>query len=181
VRARSLLPALTAILLAAAGALRAQNGAVDASHPLGSGGTPQTVPPGGGPADGAWRGRALRLELALRIVSRENSADVWEQRAEKPIYVDQSLQLRMVGQNIVIVAIFTPLASPKGGENLVMRAVGQIWTPSEDGGLSYYSSLFAIPLRLGESAVYYPLGSKNEGQDLVEITIRVDEPAPDGR
>jgi hypothetical protein len=179
-RARALLPAIAAILLAA-GTLRAQNGAVDASQSLGRDGKPQSAPTGRGPAEGAWKGRALRLVLALRIVSRENGSDVWEQKAERPIHVDQSLQVRMVGENIVIVVVFTPLASPKGGDNLVMRAVGQIWTPSEDGGLSYYSSLFAIPLRLGESAVYYPLGSKSEGEDQVEIAIIVDEPEPEGK
>jgi hypothetical protein len=161
-KARALRPAIAVFLLAAAMSLRAQNGATDASQSLGRDGTPQAAPNNRGQADGVWKGRALRLGLTLRIVARANGSDVWEQKAERPIYVDQSLQIRMVGENIVIVVVFTPLASLKGGDNLVMRAVGQIWTPSPDGGLSYYSSLFAIPLRLGESAVYYPLGSKSE-------------------
>jgi len=160
--------------LVAAGSATAQG--IDASQPLGPG---RAVP--GAPAAPAFPADALRLTLTCRITSRGDPSDAWEEKAESLIYPNKSLQLRMVGRDIVIVTILTPYESGKGDGTYVMKTIGRIWTKGDDSGLNYYSSLFSIPLKLGEKARYFPLGSKNEGDDVVEIALKLEKAPRDSR
>ena len=68
--------------------------------------------------------------------------------------------------------------TPGEDETVLLVAQGEVWyTRSEDEGMKYYSGMTSIPVALGESALFFPLGvrpKKSEGAFIIEIEITVD-------
>jgi hypothetical protein len=172
---QALIAAALALAVSAA-ALPAQDGAIGASQRSAPGETPSSVAGPEGTLPPELLKVAMRLSLSYRIVSRTNADDVWEAKADKLILPNRTVQLRMVGEDIIIVVQLTPLVGEEDSAGFTLRALGQVWLRLPGQGLSYTTSLSTLPLKYGEKAYFYPLGSKNAGKDMVEVVLRIDEP-----
>jgi hypothetical protein len=120
--------------------------------------------------------QALNINIAARI-SEAGEPAVWNVESTEITIPGRSVSVKLVGSNIVVVAQFTPYI----GENdtLILVAQGQVWisSPMEEK-IKYLTTLKSIPVNLGETVFFFPLGVKNVEQQAknvynIELEIKV--------
>lgn len=97
----------------------------------------------------------------------------------------RAVRLRLEGGNLTIVAEITPVAAED--DSILLIAEGQIWlTAPQNEVIQYRTSLRSIPIELGETVVFYPLGRSNfdvedadgsettEGRLNIELEIQIE-------
>jgi hypothetical protein len=118
----------------------------------------------------------MLLRLAYRVISSEDSTDVWEATASRAILPNADAQIRLTGEDIIIVIQLTPLVRDPAAPDFLLRILGQVFWKSENGRVSSYTSFSSLPMKFGEQATYYPLGTRSAGKDNVELILRLDRP-----
>ncbi len=96
----------------------------------------------------------------------------------------RAVRLRLEGGNLTIIAEFTPYEAEDS--SILLIAEGQIWlTTPDDEATQYRTSLKSIPLELGETVLFYPLGrlaldtdldnlnESGSGEDRLNIELEV--------
>lgn len=105
---------------------------------------------------------ALTLNIDARIRGDED-ATVWNMELSRVTISGKAVRVRLDGENIVVEARFTPYRA--GGDSILLLAEGTTWV--DDGETMNESRTFqSLPVRLGESVFFYPLG---EGPLRVDI------------
>jgi hypothetical protein len=102
--------------------------------------------------------QVLNLTIAARV-SEAGETAVWNVENTEYTVSGRSVSIKLLGNNIVIVAEFTPYV---GEDNsIVLVAQGQVWisSPAEEP-LKYLSTLKSIPVTMGERVLFFPLGVK---------------------
>jgi len=80
----------------------------------------------------------------------------------------RAVRLRLEGGNLTIIAEFTPYEAED--QSILLIAEGQIWlTTPENEIIEYRTSLKSIPLELGETVLFYPLGRSALDLDLEDV------------
>jgi hypothetical protein len=116
------------------------------------------------------RERAVVLNIVARIVE-PNHEEVWNSYNSKVTIPGRPVGIKLVGENIVVAAQFTPYLR-EGGRS-VLVAQGQIWLDVPNVGIRYQTTLQTIPLEYGEPLYFFPLGSVNSG-DTAHIEIQLE-------
>jgi hypothetical protein len=117
------------------------------------------------------RDRAVVLNIVARIVET-NGGEVWNSANSKVTIPGRPVSMRIIGENIVISAQFTPYLQEKGRSVLV--AQGQIWIKDPEKGIHYQSTMQTIPLEYGEPLYYFPLGNVDSGNDTrIEVQLEM--------
>jgi hypothetical protein len=135
------------------------------------------------------RDRAVVLNIIARIVET-NEEESWNTVSSKVTIPGRPVSIRIIGENIVITAQFTPYMQENGRN--VLLAQGQIWISDPDKGIRYQSTMQTIPLEYGEQLYFFPLGKVDSSNDTrIEIQLELnpyiaearepagDVPAPD--
>jgi hypothetical protein len=101
----------------------------------------------------------INLNIAARVSETGEDA-VWKVESSKSTVSGRSVSVKLVGDNIVILADFIPYRDK--GDSIVLVARGQVWisSPAEEP-LKYLSTLESIPVKVGEKVLFYPLGVKS--------------------
>lgn len=120
----------------------------------------------------ALKGKSLTMHLIARIIDSEE-VSIWEASANRYTIPGRSVSIKMVGENIIIVAHFTPYLR-SGSEGNTLVAQGEVWVAGEDGMIRYHSSLQTIPMKLGEPVFFFPLGQSNRSGDADRIEVRIE-------
>jgi len=109
------------------------------------------------------------MNIDTRIL--ENRAIIWNETNQKATIPGRPVEIKLVGENLVVVMQFTFIPNSKGGQNLLV-AQGQIWV-AEQGGISYQASVQTIPLEFDETIYYFPLGSfkPENGGSSIEVML----------
>jgi hypothetical protein len=117
------------------------------------------------------RDRAVVLNITARIMET-NEGEVWNSANSKVTIPGRPVSIRIIGENIVISAQFTPYMQENGKSILV--AQGQIWINDPDKGIRYQSTMQTIPLAYGEQIYFFPLGKVESGNDArIEIQLEL--------
>ena len=113
------------------------------------------------------RGRAIVLEINARVVEQDQVV-IWNEFHRKTTISGRSVEIKLVGANVVVIAQFTPYIRRSAQTFLV--AQGQIWMDIPNQGIRYHTSMQTIPLDFGESIYFFPLGSLQE-EDSASIEV----------
>lgn len=120
---------------------------------------------------------ALTLNIDARIRGSDNDT-VWNMELSRVTISGKAVRVRLDGENITVEAVFTPYRA--GGDSLLLLAEGTTWI--DDGLSTNESTTFqSLPLQLGESVFFYPLGDEPLHVDIetergvlnLELEIRV--------
>jgi hypothetical protein len=99
---------------------------------------------------------ALTLNIEARIRGAED-ATVWNMELSRVTISGKAVRVRLDGENIVVEAVFTPYRAR--GDNLLLLAEGTTWI--DNGQTTKEATTFrSLPIRLGESVFFYPLGDE---------------------
>ena len=116
-----------------------------------------------------FKGRALVLDIDARVIE-QNQKVIWNESIKKNTIPGRSVEIKLVGSNIVVVAQFTPYV--RRGVQKVLVAQGQVWMEIPNQGIRYFTSMQAIPLELGEPIYFFPLGPQSaEDTACIEVML----------
>ena len=119
--------------------------------------------------------QVLYVDIKARLLSGEGES-LWQMENKAYTISGRTVDVRLEGSNILAISRLTPYT--REDETVLLVAQGEVWyTRSEDEGMKYYSGMTSIPVALGESALFFPLGvrpKKTEGAFILEIEITVD-------
>ncbi len=100
--------------------------------------------------------KALSVHIVIRLLDG-NEVIVWDVEYTDVTVIGRALNVRLVGEDIVIDAFLTPFGSIE--TNLILVAYGQLWfTDSPEEGVRYESFLKSLPVEPGERIIFFPLG-----------------------
>ncbi|MDR2257910.1 MAG: hypothetical protein LBE14_02035 [Treponema sp.] len=115
--------------------------------------------------------RAVVLEIVARVVE-QNQREVWNSVNSKVTIPGRPVGLKLVGANVVVAVQFTPYLRRNGRNVLVAQC--QIWVDVPNEGMSYQTTMQAIPLDFGEQIYFFPLGSVDSQNDArIEILLEL--------
>lgn len=115
--------------------------------------------------------RALILDIVARVLE-VNDTETWTSENSKITIPGRPVTLKLVGQNVVVLAQFTPYIRDDGRKFLV--AQGQVWIDTTDHGIKYQTTMQTIPLEYGERLLFFPLGPKTkDGKSSIEIQLEL--------
>lgn len=117
---------------------------------------------------------ALRIDIVARIVDSGSRETVWTMDLTRLTIGGRSVQIRLDGANIIVVANFTPYWENEN--ELLLVAQGQTWILSDDAeeDTIYRTSFTTMPIRLGEPIVFLPLGSDLDTNHLGQLNIELE-------
>ena len=113
----------------------------------------------------ALRERAMVIHITTTV--EENSQELWNAFSSKVTIPGRPVGIKLVGNNLVIAVQFTPYIR-QGKYALVAQS--QIWINIPEKGMSYKTDTHSIPVDLGETILYLPLGSES-GSDNPHIEL----------
>ncbi|MDR1420407.1 MAG: hypothetical protein LBI86_08540 [Treponema sp.] len=117
------------------------------------------------------REQALILDIIARVVE-QNQREIWQSVNSRITIPGRPVGIKLVGDNIVVAAQFTPYLR-RNGRNILV-AQGQIWVDIPNEGVRYKTTIQTIPLEFGEQIYFFPLGSVNSPDDAhIEIQLEL--------
>jgi hypothetical protein len=126
------------------------------------------------------RERAVVMNIVARIVERDQE-ETWNSNNSKVTILGKPVSLKLIGENIVVYAQFTPYQQGNGRSLLV--AQGQIWINVPNEGVYYQTTLQSVPMEFGEQIYFFPLGKVSSGNEAyieIQLELRPYTESPDG-
>jgi hypothetical protein len=114
--------------------------------------------------------QAFLLEINARIIERDNEVS-WNEVRTQVTDIGRAVEIRLLGDNLAVVAQFTPYMGRGAGYFIV--AQGQVWMDTEGQGVRYQASMQTIPVEIGEAIHFLPLGPAREGTASIELILTV--------
>ena len=118
----------------------------------------------------------LYLQLNARLIDR-NGEILWQMQNNAYTISGRTVDVRLEGSNVLALSRLTPYLEA-GDSNILLVAQGEVWynrRSAED--LKYLSGMTSIPIKLGESALFFPMGIDPHGDEerafILEIEITV--------
>ncbi|MBU8912482.1 MAG: hypothetical protein KOO61_00545 [Spirochaetales bacterium] len=111
--------------------------------------------------------QALTVSIVARVT--ENGRETVHSYELTQVTVSgRAVRLRLEGGNLTIIAEFTPYEAED--RSILLIAEGQIWLTTPQNEIVHYrTSLRSIPLELGETVLFYPLGLSALDVDLEDV------------
>jgi len=117
-----------------------------------------------------FRGRAVIMEIDARIL--ENGEVTWNETHQKVTIPGRPVEIKLVGENLVVIVRFTFIRNNDGGQKLLV-AQGQIWMADPSQGIRYQASVQTIPLEFDETLYYFPLGPLKPEDSASSIEVKL--------
>ena len=115
------------------------------------------------------KGRMLVLEINTRIIE-QNQTVVWNESHRKVTLPGRPVEIKLVGNNVVVAVQFTPYM--RRGVGCYLVAQGQIWLDIPNHGIRYHTTMQTIPVEFGEAIYFFPLGPhKQESSAGIEVML----------
>jgi len=117
-----------------------------------------------------FRGRAVVMDIDARIL--ENGKIIWNETNQRTTIPGRPIEVKLVGENLVVVVRFTFIRNNSGGQMLLV-AQGQIWMADSSKGIRYQASVQTIPVEFDETICYFPLGplKPENGDSSIEVML----------
>jgi len=116
-----------------------------------------------------FRGRAVVMDIDARIL--DNGVVTWSETNQKTTIPGRPVEIKLVGENLVVVVRFIYIRNNSGGQKLLV-AQGQVFMADPAQGIRYQTSVQTIPLEFNETVYYFPLGS-SKPEDGASASIEV--------
>lgn len=98
----------------------------------------------------------LNIEIITRIVD-EQGVSIWEAEMSRITISGKSVKVKLQGVNILVITDITPYV--RNDSTLLLVSQGEIWIGSSASEeMNHYSTIKSLPVTLGESVIFFPLG-----------------------
>jgi len=114
---------------------------------------------------------SVHIELSLLDSNQEIS---WDAQIRHVTVVGRSVNVRLVGEEMVIDAYITPFGDFE--ENLVLVANGEIWFSDQESkdSIRYESFIKSLPVKIDEKVVFFPLGvAVDSGTNIYTLRMEI--------
>lgn len=99
---------------------------------------------------------ALSVNVVARIMDSGHET-IWNMSSTKVTISGRAVQVRLEGDNVLVLANLIPYLNPDN--SILLVALGQIWVPTADRkGYKYYSTMKSLPITPGEKVFFFPFG-----------------------
>ncbi len=99
---------------------------------------------------------ALAVNIVARIIE-PNHVTVWRMDSTKITISGRAVEVRLEGDNILVLAHLIPYLN--SDNTILLVALGQVWAPAADKkGFRYYSTMKSLPVTPGEKVIFFPFG-----------------------
>ena len=119
--------------------------------------------------------QVLYLEFHARLLSGDGEL-LWEMENKAYTITGRTVDVRLEGGNVLAISHLTPYLQDT--DMVLLVAQGEVWYDRKSPrNVKYYSGMTSIPLALGESAIFFPLGineKKEQTAYIIEIEITID-------
>jgi len=117
---------------------------------------------------------AFRINISASV-KEHNSISVWNMEVSRLTISGKTVNVKLTSDTIIVIAHITPYV--ENDESLILIAQGQVYlsNPVEES-VQYVSTVKSLPVSLGESVLFYPLGiseEKNHESFTIELEIQV--------
>ncbi|MGM0674870.1 MAG: hypothetical protein ACQETQ_09255 [Spirochaetota bacterium] len=109
--------------------------------------------------------KVMRVDITARVTSGGEET-VWDMELTRVTISGRAVTLRLDGSNITVVSKFTPYYD--SDDSVLLVAQGQTWITQEGDSseVDYQTSFKSMPVELGESVVFLPLGNDELKMDV---------------
>jgi hypothetical protein len=99
---------------------------------------------------------ALAVNVVARVMDSGHET-VWNMESTKMTISGRAVQVRLEGDNVLVLAHLIPYLN--ADNTILLVALGQVWAPAEDRkGYKYYSTMKSLPITPGEKVFFFPFG-----------------------
>ncbi len=119
---------------------------------------------------------AFRIVITARVIAN-NKVSVWNMKVSRLTISGKTVNVKLTDENIIVIAYITPYLEED--HSITLMAQGQVYlSNSKKGGVQYVSSVKSLPIELGETVLFYPLGvaddkDKETDHFIIELEIQV--------
>ena len=114
--------------------------------------------------------RALELNITAKVLPPDEAPE-WNSESRQVTIPGRSVAVRLVGDNIRVDAVFTPVEQEDG--TLLLVAQGQIWLKGASE-TKYLTTFQSIPVDLGEKVLFFPLGFSGALASRSTFTLQIE-------
>jgi hypothetical protein len=114
---------------------------------------------------------AMLITMTPRILDG-GVKEVWSQKVSRVTLLGKPAMIEMKGVNVVIAVFFTPYRAEDGSYTIIAQT--QIGADAGESSIQYQYSIVSIPVNLGETIYFFPLGNDLEssgGTALIEMEL----------
>ena len=119
---------------------------------------------------------ALNIEIITRIVD-EQGITIWDAEMSRITISGKSVKVKLQGVNILVITDITPYI--RNDNTILLVSQGEVWIgSSESEEMNHYSTINSLPVSLGESVLFFPLGvlkSMDTKIYNIELEIQVNQ------
>lgn len=120
------------------------------------------------------KNEALAVKIVARIIE-PNHITVWHMDSTKITISGRAVEVRLEGDNILVLAHLIPYLNRDN--TILLVALGQVWAPAANQkGFRYYSTMKSLPITPGEKVIFFPFGTAVDQKSNVynlELEIQV--------
>jgi hypothetical protein len=120
------------------------------------------------------KGEALAVNIVARVM-QSGHVTVWNMESRKITISGRGVQIRLEGDNVLVLAHLIPYINDD--KSILLVALGQVWAPAADRkGYKYYSTMKSLPITPGEKVFFFPFGMAVDQKSnvyTVELEIQV--------
>lgn len=120
------------------------------------------------------KGEALSVNIVARVME-SGHVTVWNMESRKVTISGRGVQVRLEGDNVLVLAHLIPYLNQD--HSILLVALGQVWAPAADKkGYKYYSTMKSLPITPGEKVFFFPFGMAVDQKSnvyTVELEIQV--------
>jgi hypothetical protein len=108
--------------------------------------------------------KALSVHITARV-TQDGNETVWDMELSRVTISGRAVTIRLDGSNVIVVARFTPYK--ESDDKILLVAQGETWvTERDDENARYRTSFKSLPVSLGETVVFFPLGTNEVNMDV---------------
>jgi hypothetical protein len=120
--------------------------------------------------------KALEIEIHARLIGKDRES-IWNTKSRKVTVSGKSVSITLEGENLTVSAHLIPFLNEGGSIFLVAK--GEVWvqqSPNEEK--KYYSTVKSLPIKPGESVIFFPTGVLMDTEEnnvyTIELEIQVE-------
>lgn len=120
--------------------------------------------------------KALEVEIHARLIGKDHE-NIWNTKSRKVTVSGKSVSITLEGENLTVSAHLIPFLNESGSIFLVAK--GEVWVQqSPDQEKKYYSTVKSLPIKPGESVIFFPTGVLMDTEEnnvyTIELEIQVE-------
>jgi hypothetical protein len=115
---------------------------------------------------------ALSVHIEARV-TMPGESQVWRTESKNVTISGRAVAVKLTGENIIIFADIIPYVNED--RTILLVAKGEVWTQTDhSSGVKYYSTMKSLPVKPGESVIFFPLGrAMDQKQNVYTIELEI--------